>query len=82
MPMTTEPHESETTWHPDPTTRCHLIAATTPTYATRRSRPTPHNGVPTTARGSSARPALAPPKLPTSHHRRPATPPASAPPRR
>lgn len=79
---TSEPSESESTWTPESTTRRRLIAATKPSYASRGSQPTPHNGVPTTARGSSARPALAPPTRPTPHHLRPATPPASAPRRR
>jgi hypothetical protein len=40
-PATTEPDESATTWRPDPITRRRLIAATTPSYAPRRSEATP-----------------------------------------
>lgn len=81
-PAPNEPSESETTWTPDSTTLRRRIAATTPSYTSRGSRPTPHNGVPTTVNGGPALPASASPSRPTPNHRRPAKPPASASPRR
>jgi len=80
--VTTVQSEPDSTWHPDPTTRRRLIAATKPSYATRHPGTSPHHGVPAKVHGGSLCPARVPPTLPTPHHRQPATPSASAPPRR
>lgn len=73
--------EAESTWRPDPTTRRRLIVATQPSYVPPRPQSTLHHRGHTTMHGGPRRPASLPATRPTPH-RRPATSPAPASPRR